>query len=37
MPDKLNGLQVLLYSGNYGVPHDSDTMVGGLIKHHTAH
>jgi hypothetical protein len=35
IPDKLNGLQVLLYSGNYGVAHDTDTVVGGLIKHHS--
>jgi hypothetical protein len=34
-PDQLKGLQVLLYSGNYGVAHDSDTVVGGLIKHHS--
>jgi hypothetical protein len=27
-------LQVLLYSGNYGVAHDSDTVVRGLIRHH---
>jgi hypothetical protein len=27
-------LQVLLYSGDYGVAHDSDTVVGGLIRHH---
>jgi hypothetical protein len=33
-PGQLKGLQVLLYSGNYGVAHDSDTVVGGLIKHH---
>jgi hypothetical protein len=35
IPGQLNGLQILLYSGNYGVAHDSDTVVGGLIKHHT--
>jgi hypothetical protein len=33
-PGQLKGLQVLLYSGNYGVAHDSDTVVRGLIKHH---
>jgi hypothetical protein len=33
-PVQLKGLQVLLYSGNYGVAHDSDTVVGGLIRHH---
>jgi hypothetical protein len=32
---QLKGLRVLLYSGNYGVAHDSDTVVGGLIKHHS--
>ena len=31
---ELKGLQVLLYSGNYGVAHDGDTVVGGLIRHH---
>jgi hypothetical protein len=35
IPGQLKGLQVLLYSGNYGVAHDSDTVVGGLIKHHS--
>jgi hypothetical protein len=35
IPDQLMGLQILLYSGNYGVAHDSDTVVGGLIKHHS--
>jgi hypothetical protein len=34
-PGQLKGLQILLYSGNYGVAHDSDTVVGGLIKHHS--
>jgi len=34
-PGQLKGLQVLLYSGNYSVAHDSDTVVGGLIKHHS--
>ena len=33
-PGQLKGLQILLYSGNYGVAHDTDTVVGGLIKHH---
>ena len=32
---QLKDLQVLLYSGNNGVAHDSDTVVGGLIKHHS--
>src|SRR6516162_9741235 len=34
IPCQLKGLQVLLYSGNYGVAHDSDTVVRGLIRHH---
>ena len=34
-PGQLQGLQVLLYSGNYGVAHDSETVVGGLIRHHS--
>ena len=34
-PGQLKGLQILLYSGNYGVAHDSDTVVGGLIRHHS--
>jgi hypothetical protein len=34
-PVPLKGLQVLLYSGNYSVAHDSDTVVGGLIRHHS--
>jgi hypothetical protein len=33
-PGQLRGFEVLLYSGNYGVAHDSDTVVGGLIRHH---
>jgi hypothetical protein len=33
-PIPLKGLQILLYSGNYGVAHDSITVVGGLIRHH---
>ena len=35
IPGQLKDLQVLLYSGNYGVAHDSDTVVGGLIKYHS--
>jgi hypothetical protein len=35
-PKELNGLAVLLYSGNYGVPHDADTVVEGFIEHHRA-
>lgn len=35
-PKELNGLAVLLYSGNYGVPHEVDTVVEGLVRHHQA-
>jgi hypothetical protein len=35
IPVPLKGFQVLLYSGNYGVAHDSDTVVEGLIRHHS--
>ena len=34
VPVPLKGLHVLLYSGNYSVAHDSDTVVKGLIRHH---
>jgi Glycosyl transferase 4-like domain len=33
-PPELSGRRVLLYSGNYGVAHDVDTVVEGLILHH---
>jgi hypothetical protein len=33
-PTEVAGRNVLLYSGNYGVPHDVDTVVEGLIHHH---
>jgi hypothetical protein len=33
-PVELAGLKVLLYSGNYGVAHEVDTVVEGLIRHH---
>jgi glycosyltransferase involved in cell wall biosynthesis len=33
-PAALAGRKVLLYSGNYGVPHEVDTVVEGLIRHH---
>jgi hypothetical protein len=33
-PKELNGLAVLLYSGNYGVVHDVDTIIEGFIQHH---
>ena len=34
-PRSTEDLQALLYSGNYGVAHASDTVVGGLIKHYS--
>jgi hypothetical protein len=33
-PAALLGRRVLLYSGNYGVAHEVDTIVDGLIRHH---
>jgi hypothetical protein len=33
-PPELAGRKVLLYSGNYGVAHEIDTVVEGLIHHH---
>jgi hypothetical protein len=33
-PKELDGYVVLLYSGNYGVPHDVSTVVAGFILHH---
>lgn len=33
-PDELIGRKILLYSGNYGLAHDTDTVVEGLIRHH---
>lgn len=33
-PSELSGRKVLLYSGNYGVAHEVDTVVEGLILHH---
>ena len=33
-PPPLKGAKILLYSGNYGVAHDIETVVGGLIGHH---
>jgi len=32
-PAELASLKVLLYSGNYGVAHEIDTVVNGLIRH----
>jgi hypothetical protein len=33
-PAELERCKVLLYSGNYGVAHEVDTVVDGLIRHH---
>jgi hypothetical protein len=33
-PPVLIGHKILLYSGNYGLAHDADTVVEGLIRHH---
>ena len=33
-PAQLKGRKILLYSGNYGLAHDVDTVVEGLIRHH---
>jgi hypothetical protein len=33
-PPQLIGHKILLYSGNYGLAHDTDTVVEGLIRHH---
>jgi hypothetical protein len=33
-PSELKGRRILLYSGNYGVAHEVDTVVEGLIRHH---
>ena len=35
-PGSLRGHAVMLYSGNYAVAHDTDTVVGGLIRHYRA-
>jgi hypothetical protein len=34
-PPELAASKVLLYSGNYGVAHEVDTVVQGLIRHHS--
>ena len=34
LPKELRGRRVLLYSGNFGVAHEADTLVQGLIRHH---
>lgn len=36
VPAELHGRKVLLYSGNYAVAHDVDTVVEGLVRHHRA-
>lgn len=33
-PPELGGRRILLYSGNFGVAHEVDTVVQGLIRHH---
>jgi hypothetical protein len=33
-PSPLQGTKILLYSGNFSVAHDIETLVGGLIRHH---
>jgi Glycosyl transferase 4-like domain len=34
IPAPLKGTKILLYSGNYSVAHDIETVVRGLIRHH---
>jgi hypothetical protein len=34
-PDELGSGLVILYSGNYGVAHDSETVIEGFIKYHS--
>lgn len=34
VPEALRGHKLLLYSGNYGVAHEVDTVVEGLLRHH---
>lgn len=34
LPEPLRGKVVLLYSGNYGVPHDHETFLAGYRRHH---
>jgi hypothetical protein len=33
-PPELIGRKILLYSGNYGLAHETDTVIEGLIRHH---
>jgi hypothetical protein len=34
MPEELIGRKMLLYSGNYGLAHETGTVVEGLVRHH---
>lgn len=34
VPDELAGRKILLYSGNWGVAHDTDTFIDAYIRHH---
>jgi hypothetical protein len=34
IPDRLKGKKILLYSGNWGVAHETDTFITGYTKHH---
>jgi hypothetical protein len=34
IPSELRGYKILLYSGNYGVAHEVETVVQGLMHHH---
>lgn len=36
IPAELSGYKVLLYSGNWGVAHDTDTFIDAYIRHHKA-
>jgi hypothetical protein len=35
-PPELKDRKILLYSGNYGLAHDVDTVVEGMVRHHRA-
>jgi hypothetical protein len=35
-PSELRGRKILLYSGNYGLAHEVDTVVEGMARHHQA-
>ena len=34
VPTELRGRKILLYSGNFGVAHEADTIVEALVRHH---